>query len=214
MKNAKSVLWVLMGALSLLITACSSSQKMPDQSGLKDLSRSMAGSYTSAAQAAADTNYLDISLHMIPIWPATAYKWLYVEQALTSKPERPYRQRIYQLEQVSKDEFKTTVYEISNPKECIGKWRNPSFFDQFDQSILIERDGCAVFLRKTGPETYEGSTKDDACKSSLYGASYATSIVFIKAGLLTSWDQGFDADGHQVWGATEGPYQFVKIPTD
>ncbi len=194
--------------------ACSTGQKLPDQSGLKDLSRSMTGSYTSAAQAATDTNYFDISLHMYPIWPTSGYKWLYVEQALTSKPEKPYRQRIYKLEQLSKDEFKTTVYEINNSKEFIGKWRNPAFFDQFDHNILIDREGCGVFLKKTGPDTYEGSTKADDCKSTLYGASYATSKVLIKAGMLTSWDQGFDADGKQVWGATEGPYQFIKIPTD
>ena len=32
----------------------------------------------------------------------------------------------------------------------------------------------------------------------------------IVAGRFHSWDRGFDASGKQVWGATAGPYEFVK----
>lgn len=121
MKHQKTIFWLLLLALSISTKACITTKKYPDQSGLKALSRLMEGSYNSAAQAATDTNYFDISLHMYPIWETSGGRWLYVEQALSSKPEKPYRQRIYHLEQISKVEFKTTVFEINNPEQFIGK---------------------------------------------------------------------------------------------
>lgn len=76
--------------------------------------------------------------------------------------------------------------------------------------MLDEREGCEVILTKT-ENGYEGSTQGDNCKSSLRGASYATSKVSMSANKITSWDQGFDESGNQVWGATKGPYEFVKL---
>ena len=46
--------------------------------------------------------------------------------------------------------------------------------------------------------------------SFLANASYATSEVVITSTMLKSWDRGFDSADHQVWGASGGPYEFVK----
>jgi hypothetical protein len=34
-------------------------------------------------------------------------------------------------------------------------------------------------------------------------------VVLTPTGMET-WDRGFDAANRQVWGATKGPYRFVK----
>ena len=49
-----------------------------------------------------------------------------------------------------------------------------------------------------------------ACASDLRGAAYATSEVTITPQFVLSWDRGFDNTGKQVWGATEGPYVFLR----
>uniref|UniRef100_UPI0038D3A63C CpcT/CpeT family chromophore lyase n=1 Tax=Flavobacterium sp. TaxID=239 RepID=UPI0038D3A63C len=49
------------------------------------------------------------------------------------------------------------------------------------------------------------------CASELRGASYATSKVTITANQVLSWDQGFDKDDKQVWGATKAGYIFDKL---
>ncbi len=59
-------------------------------------------------------------------------------------------------------------------------------------------------------EGFEGSTVGEGCASSLRGTSYATSEVFVADGVLASWDRGFDPRGRQVWGATAGPYLFLR----
>ncbi len=177
----------------------------------KDLVTLMTGSYNSEKQSKKDSTYYNISLHMYPIWEKDNASWLYVEQALNSKQDAPYRQRVYKVEHVSENKFKTTIFKLKEEKNFIGKWKTIKYFDQFDMTVLEERSGCEVYLTKNKDGAYEGSTLDDNCKSTLRGASYATSKVTIKKDMVHSWDQGFDQDNKQVWGAEKAGYTFDKL---
>lgn len=204
----------LFAALIVILWAnisCKSTKQTASQGSIGELMGMMTGSFNSAEQEATDSSYYNISLHMYPIWEDREGNWLYVEQALNEMQEKPYRQRIYQVEQTGDQTFKTTVYALTNPDDAIGKWKTPEWFDHFDESILDEREGCGVFLVKTAGGSYQGSTKKGECQSSLRGASYATSQVVISEGEIYSWDQGFNAEDEQVWGALEGGYLFKKI---
>lgn len=175
---------------------------------IKDL-KEMMGSFDSSAQAAKDSAYYNISLEMHPVWENSDGHWLYVEQAVSTMTERPYRQRMYQLVPNSDGSISSVVYTLENESQFIGKWKTPEYFDQFDKSILKEREGCAVILR-SNENGFKGSTKGTFCKSSLAGASYATSKVSISENQIESWDQGFNAEGIQVWGAEKGAYIFKR----
>jgi len=171
----------------------------------------MIGSFDSSAQAEADSNYYDISLEMHPIWIDRSGQWLYVEQALSSKKDKPYRQRIYKLWYDSDSEqYISEVYKLPEEKKYIGQW-NSEVINELSEKDLILRNGCAVFLKKNQSGYFKGSTNEADCESALRGAIYATSIVAIYKDRIESWDQGFNAEGEQVWGATEGPYIFDKI---
>ncbi len=169
----------------------------------------MTGSFSSADQAEKDSSYYDISLHMYPIWKDKKGHWIYVEQAASSFQEKPYRQRIYRVDQNEHDSFESIVYAIKGQEDFVGKWKTPEYFDQFDTSILKERIGCTVYLKKDG-YAYHGSTNEKSCRSSLSGASFATSKVTIEEREIKSWDQGFDKHGTQVWGAQKGAYIFKR----
>ena len=182
-----------------------------DDQMLEDLFQIMQGSYSSAAQASADSNYYNISLHMYPIWQdKTESKWLYVEQALYSKQDQPYRVRVYELKAHSDELIESKVYTLKDQDKFIGKWNDSAYFDAYDHNILEEREGCAVYLKSINDKKFEGATRDKECKSSLRGASYASSKVQVEPDRITSWDQGFDAEDNQVWGATKGAYIFIK----
>lgn len=174
----------------------------------------MTGSFNSERQSQEDAEFYSITLHMYPVWESSDQQWLYVEQAVTAMQDKPYRQRMYLVEELAPDSFRSVVYTLENEEQFIGKWQDPSFFDQFDETILSEREGCAVYLKKTGENEYSGSTLGDACKSTLRGASYATSKVSISPMMIESWDQGFDAEGEQVWGAVKAGYQFDRLPEE
>ncbi|MEM6684632.1 MAG: chromophore lyase CpcT/CpeT [Bacteroidota bacterium] len=201
----KSILYFLFIAFCMFI-AISFSNKADE---LKALQTMMTGSFDSSEQAAADESYYNISLHMYPIWQTKDSYWLYVEQALFSAQERPYRQRVYQLEKLENGTFSSKVYTLNTPKDFIGKWKTPEYFDQFDVSILKEREGCAVILKKQG-ENYTGSTNEKDCKSTMRGATYATSQVTIKPNAIESWDRGFNASDEHVWGAEKAGYVFKR----
>lgn len=202
-------------AISILIFSLSSCSTTKDSlinqdRNLEELHNLMAGSYDSSNQARLDSTYYDITLHMYPIWNNDmSAKWLYVEQSVSANPDQPYRQRVYKLKTNADGSISSYVYTLDSPEEYIGKWKTPSYFDTKEKSIISIREGCEVIMRKDG-SGYKGATGYKTCGSTLRGATYASSIVTLNKKMISSWDQGFDIDGKQVWGATEGPYIFQK----
>jgi CpeT protein len=172
----------------------------------------MQGQFSSEAQAAEDPdNYFDIRLFMTPIWTERPDgPWLYVEQASAAALERPYRQRVYHLVAEPEGRVRSEVYLLpGDPLAFAGAWMTPAAFAQVAPESLELRGGCDILLERVGEE-WRGSTQGAGCESSLRGASYATSEVTLGPGVLRSWDRGFDDAGEQVWGATKGPYEFVR----
>jgi CpeT protein len=100
MISSSKILGVILFAI--IAASCSSTNKSSSTaSGDKELitlENIMAGKYTSEAQSKVDTNYFNISLVMVPIWQDRGDgKWMYVEQAIGTKLDKPYRQRVYHL---------------------------------------------------------------------------------------------------------------------
>ena len=174
----------------------------------------MSGSFSSAEQAAADSTYFDIRLHMAPIWQERVDgPWLYVEQAVAASQDRPYRQRVYHVSEPEPGRFVSEVFELpGDPLRFAGAWRADSLLAGVTPEQLVSRTGCAVHLRWV-PErlAYEGRTPGEACLSSLRGATYATSEVRISSEGIVSWDRGWDDHDVQVWGAEKGGYVFRRV---
>ena len=199
----------LLVVVALLV--CSLPVQAKDE-GVGRLVRWMAGSFSSRAQSVADTSYFDIRLEMKPIWTdRTDGAWLYVEQAAASALARPYRQRIYHVTADSGAVFRSAVLELPAPLRFAGAWKNPALLAALTPDSLEAREGCAVLLRADGNQSFSGETPGHECLSNLRGATYATSKVRITPTSITSWDQGWNAQGEQVWGAEKGPYRFDRI---
>ncbi len=178
------------------------------------LAEYLTGTFTSTAQAAADPeNYFDIRLVSRPIWEGRDDGiWLYVEQAVAAAPQRPYRQRIYQIVREG-GETVSRVYTLpgDDPLEFAGAYTTPWIFDAFSPADLEERAGCAVYLTYDASSgEFVGGTRGEGCASALGDAAYATSEMILTRDLLVTWDRGWTADGEQAWGATEGGYRFVR----
>lgn len=186
----------------------------PEAQALADM---MSGHFSSAAQSTLDPeNYYDIRLRVAPIWTdRNDGPWLYVEQAAANRLDKPYRQRVYRVSQTGPKTFASAIYELPEPAlNYAGAWRDPSRFAALTPTQLSERSGCTVYLTKQPDGTFAGSTRGSDCSSRLAGAAYATSEVTVTADSLQSWDRGFDENHEQVWGATEGPYIFVRVTDD
>ena len=207
MNNNYLVLFILL-LLSSLTYGQNAASKADKK--LKELFNLMQGTYSSEVQSKKDTSYFNISLRMVPIWQERGY-YLYVEQAMFENQEKPYRVRIYKLSHSAADEYVSEVYTFKNEKEWIGKWNNPASFDALNIEDIELKSGCEVIMKRSGKNKFIGETGQKTCKSELRGASYATSKVSVLRKKILSWDQGFDSEDKQVWGATKGGYIFDKL---
>jgi hypothetical protein len=196
----------------LIIVTIGFSQPRPiTQKDLKHLAGMMAGEFSSEKQALADKDYLHIILSMTPVMEDNPVGyWLYVEQAMASATDKPYRQRVYHLYLQDDLTVVSKVYELKNPDQYTGGWKDMTKLSVIEPDSLIDRQGCSIYLKKLDKNTYSGSTPGKECLSSLRGATYATSEVTISQGKMISWDRGWDREDKQVWGAEKGGYIFLK----
>jgi len=176
-------------------------------SELETVASWMTGHFSSGQQSVDDPSYFDISLYMARIWHAeTDALWIYVEQSVTG--QSPYRQRIYRLFE-NAGQVQDEIYLLPNEAAWEGVWETPEELDALAPADLTLKPGCDVSFYWSN-ERFEGGTEGEGCASSLNGASYATTQIVMEPALLSSWDQGWTADGQQVWGPTAGPYLFDK----
>ena len=210
---AMKYLFLLVLSINMISTF---SQTLPvNQRSLKKLAKVMSGEFDSNEQADLDKSYYHIVLRMKPIWKdrPDGY-WFYVEQAVESSQHQPYRQRVYHLYLRDDTTIVSQVYELRNPTQYIGAWKNDSLPGIIATDSLIVKEGCAIYLFKICEKgVYRGSTPGKECLSSLRGATYATSEVTICKDRMVSWDRGWNDQGQQVWGAEEGGYIFIRRKT-
>ena len=196
-------------SVALLLTAAAVTAGCATRAGMVDRAETdsvrlvqaatwLEGSFTSAEQAASDPSYFE------------------VEQAIATAQDSPYRQRIYRVWlRPDRDQpggvVESAVYELPEPADFVNAWQRPGAFDGLSPLNLRKREGCEVVFRSFGDGWMMGETADGTCASTLRGAAYATSRVRLAPDEIRSWDQGFDTNGEQVWGAEDGPYVFKRV---
>lgn len=208
--RTRAVTALALSSLALL-GGCATVEPLPND--LAELTRWMSGTFSSHAQSVARPgDFLDIRLVMTPIWrERDDGAWLYVEQAVASATERPYRQRVYHLSQNADGSIVSEVFTLpGDALEFAGAWKRPDAFAQLAPGALTERKGCAITLRRNAGR-FEGSTSGTECPSELEGAKYATSEAFVRSQSIETWDRGYAENGEQVWGSKAGPYRFEKV---
>jgi CpeT protein len=176
---------------------------------LRAVGRMMHGKFSSERQSKSDSAFFDIRLSILPIWTERSDAiWMYVEQAVSNKLDKPYRQRVYRITQLMDGSFESAVFTLKDPLRFAGK---VELFESLNPDSLELRDGCSVFLKKIGKRSYEGATGYKTCPSDMRGAAYASSIVTLNSTMLLSWDRGFDRNDTQVWGAEKEGYKFLRV---
>ena len=111
------------------MASCKSGQSSISKSDahFKELIAIMQGTYSSEKQSIADTTYFNISLRMVPIWKSKGH-YLYVEQALFKKQDKPYRVRIYKVSQPNDSTFISEIYTLKKRKKLDWSVEKPTSF--------------------------------------------------------------------------------------
>lgn len=136
---------------------------------------------------------------------------LYVEQASLARPDRPYRQRVYQLSQTADGRILVTISALNEPAAFRNAHLDPARLATITTDMLLPRTGCEVYLTFDGTR-FVGGTEGTNCPSDLGESKYATSRVEVRSDGFTSLDQGWAADGSQAWGAEKLAYSFTRRP--
>jgi CpeT protein len=203
---------IVLIVLSIFTTTLFAQHKKVTDKDVAKLYKMMQGFYSSEAQSKEDTSYFNILLKMKPMWTNKKGEyWLYVEQAMNTTEDKPYRQRAYQLQLLNDSTITSTVYTIKSGDKYYGDWKKEKPLENVTMDSLEVRKGCVIYIHKIKKNKYEGETNKSDCESNLRGASYATTAVSMRKKKVYSWDRGYDKEGKQVWGAVKGGYVFVKL---
>ena len=196
----------------LSVSIYSSSLSQVKSTDIISLVNLMQGSFSSEEQSFQDSGYFNIILHLKRIWhDRTDGYWLYVEQALSDKPESPYRQRVYRVTNTYEGRFESAVFTIPIPSRFVFEWKKENPLPDLTPDSLSQRVGCSVILTLMNDGSYEGGTSGKDCAGEQRRADYVTSEVKISEEGILSWDRGFDKNDIQVWGAEKGGYFFKRI---
>jgi|GEM_PF-355717 len=188
------------------------SKKPSPKSDFEQLCHWMKGTFYDVVPASENTGQDTMNLKMYPIWEDKEEEvyWMYVEQALSSKKEKPNHQYIYRIEQKDSTTFVSSTYTLAEPEKYIGSWTKPKLYDDLSMDAILIQEGCEVILKKEG-NMYIGETSEGTCLSTMRGATYTTSEITVTKDGIISWDRGFNKEGKQVWGAEKGGYIFDKV---
>jgi CpeT/CpcT family (DUF1001) len=204
--------------LSVSFTFGASGADTPSQESdlAKEVAQRLIGVLDSSDHSLEDPRYLDVTIQMCTITVESSIpgssegQYLYLEQAITEHQDEPYRQRVLQVKNVTGEaKVVSTAYKLAATESLVGFCKKPAAERTINFATLSD-EGCPVFMTRDGTN-FRGQTPEGGCPSVLRGAVSMTSKVLITADGMESWDQGWDANGKQVWGATAGPYRFRKV---
>jgi hypothetical protein len=175
----------------------------------------MTGDFDTFEQVAADEaagapyKHMRAVMHIVPVAICGltcdgAGLAFYVEQAAAEAQDAPYRQRVYLL--TRKDgRLINRIFRIGEPLELAGAYKRPALLARLTPDRLTLDEGCDLTWTKQDETLFTGGAGlSGTCKSSLRGATHATSRVELRADSITSLDQGFDDAENHKWGPPGG----------
>jgi hypothetical protein len=195
--------------LTLLLLCLGGCANAPSPDPVAKLSQLMIGRFSSAAQAAADSQYGVYEITTGRIWTDRRDgTWVYLEQAEAAKKTAPYRQRIYQMRPLRDGKVLVEMYTIKDPKRALGAYANAGAL--ISDADLEPLTGCGLTFAPDTNGTWRGATKGKDCRNTYKSSAYMTSLAEITATRWVNWDRGFKADDSLAWGPAAGGYVFDR----
>lgn len=182
---------------------------------VEDYATHATGSFTSAAQAAADPAYEEVEAEVARLWPERADgAWLYQEQAILRRgadrqaaKAAPYFQRVGHVVRLPDGRVRRDNYVLKDPRRFVGFGR-PGYAGPPITPDDLGEAGCHNILERAAPGFWTSRTEE--CLNAHRGAVRMTSLGILAGDRFANWDRGFGADGAQVWGPRAGGYVFIR----
>jgi uncharacterized lipoprotein YbaY len=203
-------------AIGIIITTTISWLPLPAQANpdltqqAEQVVQHLEGILSTAQRAAANPNVANVTMTTCRVTVANAPKpaiYLYQEQAIADKLTQPYRQRILAISpSPTSQTIRSRSYKLADQAKWVNFCDRPSRQIQPQDFPIVV---CAVFLKPT-PEGFSGTTEATGCPANVRGAVMIRNRIRLHPNGMDTWDRGYDAQGKQVWGAGDAPYQFLR----
>lgn len=196
--------------LSLFFTSEAKTLKIK-KNDLKKLQKIISGEFNNETQSKADASFQHTILEIKPIWSdeINGY-WFYVEQAMANNLNSPTLQNVYHLFKQNDTIIQCQIYEIKNPKQYIGAYKELNKISSLTIDSLIDNQGCSLYLKKRKNNIYSGSTPWRTCYNKSKKGAYNTSEIVIYKKKIVSWQREWNEKDVQVSGSIKGGYIFIK----
>ncbi len=169
------------------------------------------GEFSSQEQATFDARFTSAELRLVEIWPGEGpFRWVYAEQFLTERAQRPFRQRIYRFS--SLPDGRILMAELTMPRatDFAGAWRRPELLDSLTPQQLSLREGCEIWLTRQPSGEYKGQTRVGHCATDFGGATTLVQYLWIGPDSVRLLDRAYDNGAHQRWGSPGEGYVYLR----
>ena len=183
----------------------------PTQARMEPLLSWFAGEFSSQEQAGYDKRFTSAELRLVEIWPGEGpFRWVYAEQFLTERAQRPFRQRIYRFS--SLPDGRILMAELTMPRatDFAGAWRRPELLDSLTPQQLSLREGCEIWLTRQPGGEYKGQTRVGHCATDFGGATTLVQYLWIGPDSVRLLDRAYDNGAHQRWGSPGEGYVYLR----
>lgn len=179
-----------------------------------EFARLSLGSFTSAAQAAADGRYdvVEGEYHLLRSERDGAVQWLYQEQAIirgdrAAAKAKPYFQRVARITLQPDGTLTSESFALKEPARFVG-FGQPGYAGPTPTEADLGPPSCPARIERVAAGHF--IARIDDCPNAWRGAVRMTSARVVTPDGFANWDRGFDAAGRQVWGPADGGYIFRR----
>ena len=194
---------LLIGLLPLLGTA-----QQFTGADMKQLKRYSSGVFTNRVQAAADTHFIQSTLHIQPIWPKRKDGiWLFADRADTG--------HYYQVWHYYLQDDSTLVlqfFDFKDGQKALQLTKDIKQQSNLYLYHLFTSHGCDVYLKKDTTGFTGGTTGKDCFTTGIPGAEYRVLNIAITMNGITWKETTFDKENKEVAAVLTRSGTYAKTP--
>jgi hypothetical protein len=183
----------------------------------QDYAATAPGTFSSAAQHAADPRYDHVEARIVRIWPErTDGVWLYQEQAIINVPgvapadarRKPYFQFVARVTPLGDGLLRRDNFRVRDGAAWLAMTSGDARLSTLTPADLAPAS-CHNRMERVSPGYWTGRT--ESCTNAYKGATYMVSLSITTRDHYVNWDRGFDAAGTRIWGPADGGYVFDRV---
>lgn len=197
--------------ITLFLALCFSVGSVQAQGGseMRLFSKWISGEFTTEGQTLQPPRTAHERMRFVRIWKTSPGLWLFMEQSQIDKPEEPFRQWVFWVEEqgeIMMMELNLLTDEVSIP----GNLSEAEIEKHLKiDDVQVER-GCELFIEYDGFAVFSGATVQNYCELEIKEASYITIRMNLSDEKIDWWEYGMRPGGAFVWGSATNQQVFKK----